>query len=84
MNKGAPHRIVSSASTITDGTQDIVPKNTNNGTPSHNGAGRALVQCLLIAAQRGQQIYLAREQAARLQQSSSEPAHEETSQTDES
>ena len=58
------HRVASSAATITDLAQEIVPQNANNGVPPNNDASQAIVQCLLIAAWRGRQIRLARERAA--------------------
>ena len=71
MSQDTPHRIASSATTITDGTQEIAPQNSSNGALPHNDANRVIVQCLLIAARRGREICLAREQAARLQRSGS-------------
>ena len=60
------HRIAGNSSTVTNGPQDIFPRNGCNNALLHGDASRVLVQCLLIAARRGRQIYLTREQAARL------------------
>jgi hypothetical protein len=49
---------------------------------SDSDASQAIVQCLLIAARRGRQIRLAREQAAPSQQNGSAPVNGETSQRD--
>ena len=50
----------------------------NGVIPPDSVASDAIVQCLLIAARRGRQIRLAREQAAQLQQSESSSVSEET------
>ena len=59
----------------------ISAEENNEGTLLNYDASNAIVQCLLIAARRGRQIRLAREQAAQLesQQSGSGPSNEETS-----
>jgi hypothetical protein len=83
MSQDTPHRIASNASTITDGKQELVPQNGSNNAPPRNDANQVIVQCLLVAARRGREICLAREQAARLQRSELGAASEETSQSDE-
>jgi hypothetical protein len=80
MSQDTPHRIASNASTITDGKQEFVPQNGNNAPP-RNDANRVIVQCLLLAARRGREICLAREQAARLQRSELGAGSEETPQS---
>ncbi len=69
MSQDTPQRITENISTITDGTQEMISQNGSHGVLPDNDASQAIVQCLLIAARRGRQIRLAREQAARLQQS---------------
>jgi hypothetical protein len=55
--------------TTNDGTQKTIQPDGRNTTLPTNDASRAIVQCLLIAARRGRQIRIAREQAAQLRQS---------------
>ena len=83
MNRDTHHRVVSSAATITNLAQEIVPQNGNNGVPLNNDASQAIVQCLLIAARRGRQIRLARERAAQLRQSEPRSVIEEAPESDE-
>ncbi len=68
MNQDTPHRNADDTSTITDGTQETIPQNDSIGVAYNNDASQALVQCLLIAARRGRQIRLAREQAVQRQE----------------
>jgi len=83
MSRDIHHRVASSTITITDLAQEIVPQNGNNGVPPNNDASPAIVQCLLIAARRGRQIRLAREQAVQLQQSEPRSVIEEAPESDE-
>jgi hypothetical protein len=82
MSQGTPHRIVNRPSTTTADSQEFVPQNGSNGVLSDSDASQAIVQCLLIAARRGRQIRLAREQAAPSQQNGSAPVNGDTSQRD--
>jgi hypothetical protein len=71
MNQDIRHDSESIAPATTSGTQEIALPNSCNAAPPNNDASRAIIQCLLIAAQRGRQIRLSREQAVQLQQSKS-------------
>jgi hypothetical protein len=71
MNQDIEHEWETIAPATTGGTQDTALPDSHNATPPHNDASRAIIQCLLIAAQRGRQIRLAREQAAQPRQSKS-------------
>jgi hypothetical protein len=82
MSQDTPHRIVNRPSPTTANTQEIVPQNGSNGVLNDSDASQAIVQCLLVAARRGRQIRLAREQAAQSQQNGSAPAYEGKSQCD--
>jgi hypothetical protein len=78
MSQDTPHRIVNRPSTTTADTQEFIPQDGSNGVLNDSDASQAIVQCLLIAARRGRQIRLAREQATQSQQSGSKPHCEET------
>jgi len=81
MNQVTKHESESVPPATSGGRQETVLPDRTNATPINSDASRAIIQCLLIAAQRGQQIRLAREQAAQLRQSKS--MTEEIRQSDE-
>jgi hypothetical protein len=58
--------------------QGIASQRRSEVIPLNRDASNVIVECLLIAARRGRQIRLAREQAAQLQQSESSSVGEET------
>jgi hypothetical protein len=69
MNQDTSQRIIGTASTKIPDSQEYDLQNSNIGAPPNDAASQAIVQCLLIAARRGRQIRLAREQATQLRQS---------------
>jgi hypothetical protein len=71
MNQDTKHESESVPPATPGGMQETALPHSSNATPPNNNASRAIVQCLLIAARRGRQIRLAREQAVQLQQSKS-------------
>jgi hypothetical protein len=81
MNQDTKHESESVPPAMPGGTQVTALPDSSNVTPPNNDASRAIIQCLIIAAQRGQQIRLAREQATQLRQSKS--MTEEIPQSDE-
>ena len=81
MNQGTKHESESVPPATPGGTQETAVLDSSNAAPTNSDASRAIIQCLLIAAQRGRQIRLAREQAAQLRQSKS--MTEEIPQSDE-
>ncbi len=83
MSQDTSHQIADNTSAITDGKQETIPQNGNNGVTLNNDASQALVQCLLIAARRGRQIRLARAALLDLQQGGSESIIEQMSQPNE-
>ena len=79
MNQNASDQIVNDASAAEGEAQEAASQPRNEVIPAFSVASNPIVQCLLIAARRGRQIRLAREQAAQLQQSESGFVSEETS-----
>ena len=78
MNQNASDQIVDDASMAVGGAPEVAPQPRNEVIPTNSAASDVIVQCLLIAARRGRQIRVAREQAAQLQQSESSSVSEET------
>jgi len=83
MSQNAASRITRDAWEETSGVPGITARQPDTVIPLNSDASNAIVQCLLIAARRGRQIRLAREQAAQRQQSESVSVSEETPQPDE-
>ena len=82
MNQNASGQIKSDALAEESEVQGITSQQRSEVIPANNAASDVIVQCLLIAARRGRQIRLAREQAVQLQQSESALVSEETRQSD--
>ena len=78
MNQNASDQMADDASAARDEVPVAALPHRNEVVPTESIASDVIVQCLLIAARRGQQIRLAREQAAKLQQRELESVSEET------
>ena len=69
MSQNTSHKITGNASANLNGTQKVVPPYGSDDKAPADETSQALIQCLLIAARRGRQLRLAREQAAQKQPS---------------
>ncbi len=79
MNQNAVGQVADAASAAGEETQQMALSHRSEIAPLDSIACNPIIQCLLIAAQRGRQIRLVREQASQLQQGGSESVGEETS-----
>ncbi len=79
MNQIAAGQVSDAALAAGEETQQMAVPHRSEIAPLDSIACNPIVQCLLIAARRGRQIRLAREQAAQLQQGGSGSVEEETS-----
>jgi hypothetical protein len=78
MKQNASYQMVDGVSATAGETPVVALPLRDEVVLAESAASDVIVQCLLIAARRGRQIRLAREQAAQLQQSELESVSEET------